>query len=284
MVVTANESVPVYEAVNKELTRWTYRGECYGMSKHGIIECPSMVRLGGKDVLFYSANKTGTLYLVGQFDPETAKYTVEKEGFLNHTIEHYAVYPANLPDGRLILYAMLMEDRDYRVTWRTGLAMTRECTMSDDGEILQWPIREMKKLRGKKTKVAPFNLYGNSKVIEGIKGDSVEIVAEIKPGSAKAFGLKVHLSDDRSRYSIIRFEGESLMIGSKRRSYKADETVKLRVFVDKGCLDVFTGDGLVAETRLMYPQDGDYGVSFFAEGGDISVKLLEAWEMNSIYK
>ena len=58
-----------------------------------------------------------------------------------------------------------------------------------------------------------------------------------------------------------------------------DETLKLRVFVDKSVVEVFA-NGRQAVMRRIYPSRSDsLGVRLFSVGGSVAVPRLQFWEM-----
>ena len=62
-----------------------------------------------------------------------------------------------------------------------------------------------------------------------------------------------------------------------------DETLKLRVFIDKSVVEVFVNGKQVVAVRV-YPSRSDaVGVSLRSQGQDSDLKSLTAWQMKSIY-
>jgi beta-fructofuranosidase len=61
------------------------------------------------------------------------------------------------------------------------------------------------------------------------------------------------------------------------------KSLRLHVFLDKSVLELFINDGAASVTRVEYPGEKDLGVSAFAEGGSVTLKSFEAWEMSSIW-
>ena len=288
MVLTANVSVPIYEALNDDLTRWAYRGNFYSRNKIDLIaECPGFFRIEDKWVLLYSSYKEGTLYVIGDFDPHTAKFHVEQEGFLDHNDASYAVYPMIDPDGRCVLYGNLVRSKHVNHgSGRQGLTLARQFALGEDGLPRQTPLVEFQKLRGPGTAIPSFEVNDAVEVMENIQGNALEIIVEIEPVTARAYGLRVHLADDGSRGTVIRFDGTRLNVAGFDFPFQLTENenvLKLHVFVDKGVLDVFVNDGRAAETRLAFPAPDDLGVAVFSEGGMVRVRSLQAWKMKSIW-
>ena len=63
-----------------------------------------------------------------------------------------------------------------------------------------------------------------------------------------------------------------------------DETLKLRVFIDKSVVEVFANGKQVLGVRVYPSRNDSMGVSLRSQGQDSELKLLEAWQMKSIYE
>ena len=62
-----------------------------------------------------------------------------------------------------------------------------------------------------------------------------------------------------------------------------DETLKLRVFIDKSVVEVFVNGKQVVAVRVYPSRKDSLGVSLRSQGKDSELKSLEAWQMKSIY-
>jgi beta-fructofuranosidase len=62
-----------------------------------------------------------------------------------------------------------------------------------------------------------------------------------------------------------------------------DEPLKLRVFIDKSVVEVFVNGKQALAVRVYPSRNDSVGVSLRAQGQDSELKLLEAWQMKSIY-
>ena len=136
-----------------------------------------------------------------------------------------------------------------------------------------------------------------------MRGDTLEIVVEFDPEEARAFGLMVRCSRDGTRGVEIRYDG-SLKVertsglfasGDKtRRPFRMlpnEETLSLRVFVDRAVIEVFANERACFET-LIHPQDrpeapletprpDDVNVAFFSEEGNAVIRRLDMWELST---
>ncbi len=64
----------------------------------------------------------------------------------------------------------------------------------------------------------------------------------------------------------------------------SDEPLKLRVFIDKSVVEVFVNGKQCIAARVYPSRQDALGVSLRSQVQDSELKLLEAWQMKSIYK
>jgi beta-fructofuranosidase len=62
-----------------------------------------------------------------------------------------------------------------------------------------------------------------------------------------------------------------------------NEPLRLRVFIDKSVVEVFVNGKQALAVRVYPSRNDSVGVSLRAQGQDSELKLLEAWQMKSIY-
>ena len=81
----------------------------------------------------------------------------------------------------------------------------------------------------------------------------------------------------------IKSERKTLAIGKIEAPFevKQGEVLNLRIFLDKGMVEVFANDRQAVVYMQQHKQE-DVGVSLFSKGGDIEVKQVKGWKMKSI--
>ncbi len=279
-LVLTDRNIPLYEATDDRLSRWEYRGTLDEKS----AECPNFFAVDGQWVYLSSPNQP-VRYVVGGFDPATGHFTPRTEGRLNHDLSYYASTAYRDNRGRTILLGVSRGQKSSQA-WTGVLALPRILSLGSDGRPRMQPLPELAQLRQTPYQLAgPLALGGRGEVISGLKGDTLEIIARFQRGDATAFGLKVRRSDDGRRSLSLRWEkGEFIAIKPTptfpcRYAIPPNEEIVLHVFLDKGILDVCTGDGRVFETRVHQAPLEDLGVEAFAEGGAATLVSLEAWQM-----
>ena len=122
----------------------------------------------------------------------------------------------------------------------------------------------------------------------------LELEITVQAGTAKQFGVMVGCSEDGREQTELYYDAfekklkcdatkSSIDLGRRNIESAPFELIKgeplvLRVFVDKGIVEVYANDRQ-AIARSIYPKLGGTGVKLFAKGGDIKVLSVKAWEV-----
>jgi beta-fructofuranosidase len=129
-------------------------------------------------------------------------------------------------------------------------------------------------------------------------GRQIEILVEAEVGDARLFGVRVLCSADQREGVWVEYDGVGQVLRVRRRyaetrpelndgdceaplALGADETLRLRVFVDGSVIEVFAGDTCCLTTRFYATRAESVGVGVFVEGGAARVVEIMAWEMRS---
>jgi beta-fructofuranosidase len=205
--------------------------------------------------------------------------------------------------------------------WDQIMSLPRRLTLAGKNELAMEPAGDLESLRYDHRELASMPLPANREIIlEGIQGNAIEIVAEIDPKSAQMVELNVLRSPGKEEFTRIAFFKQRgyqnwehfagwdkwlnscdslIMIDSSYSSELPDvssrapetapvfmlpeETLKLRVFIDKSVVEVFVNGRQCLGLRV-YPGRADsLGVSLRAQGTDAELRSLDMWQMKSIY-
>ncbi|HCE43216.1 MAG TPA: hypothetical protein DET40_06690 [Lentisphaeria bacterium] len=138
---------------------------------------------------------------------------------------------------------------------------------------------------------------GMKNLLREIKGDAVEIIADFEPGSAKKFGLKVRISQDGKKFTRICCDMTKKIFSvgggiNIRAPYKdlgkgpllieKDGKIRIHVFLDKGCFEVFI-NGLTCSGSFNADPENT-GLDIFSDGGTAELKSMDIWQMKSAWK
>ena len=268
---------PIYEAKNKKLTEWTYRGTMCNYAR----DCPQMIPFknsaGEQKWMYVMSQGAPPRYYVGTFDPETAKFTKETEGRLDYAGNYNTISFSTDNKNRHIVYSWINGTKGNK--WNNCLAIPRVVTLGEDGHPVQTPVPGMAKLRGKHVRVKDIT---GTKVLDA-KGDTVEINVVFENADQGPCGLRVRRSEDGKRAMEIRYQnGNVSILGSHVRVKPEGEkkTLTLQVFLDKAIMEVFINGGRKTITLVTYPELEDLGIEVFTD----DKASVDVWQLKSIWK
>jgi beta-fructofuranosidase len=290
-----------------DLLQWEYLHPlCIGDKDETgeMWECPDLFPLGDMHVLMISpVPLRQALYFVGTYADH--KYTAEAKGVLDYGGHFYAPQTMLDNQGRRLVWGWLWEGRSDEAQraagWAGVMSLPRILTLRPDGLVGQQPAPELEVLRGQHRQWCDVLLTPDSSgLLTGVKGDALEISAEFRLGDADAVGLKVRCSPDGAEQTIVLYDTAAgcLEIDRERASLDAaagrelhggplgvgtDESLKLRVFLDRSVLEVFANDHVCVTSRIYPSRTDSLGLDVFAWGGDARLDILDVWAMGSIW-
>ena len=294
---------------------FTARGES------GVV--PYFWPFGDRHILVFASHPRGSQYLLGDYDKVNHRFRPNAHGRFNFgpMIPGAIHAPSVTPDGSGGLYAIFnLNDGGPGEGWGHVMSLGRRLTLLEDKTMGIEPVPGVESLRGDHRQVGETALPANSElVIAGIEGNAMELVAEIDPKDAREVCVNVLRSPDSEEYTAIRFyrqgyhfrrrwwlgeerrvQQDALVIDTSRSSVlpnvharipevapfdlKDGEPLRLRVFIDKGVVEVFA-NGRQCLTLRVYPgREDSVGVSIRAQGNDAVLRSMDAWQMKSIWK
>ena len=144
-------------------------------------------------------------------------------------------------------------------------------------------------------------------MLESVRGNAMEIVAEIDPKSAPMVEMNVLRSPNKEEFTRIAFyknrgyRGKSLITIDSSYSSQSpdvrsrapetapvslerDEPLRLRVFIDRSVVEVFVNGKQCVAMRVYPGRKDSVGVSLRSQGRNAVLKSLDAWQMKNIYE
>ena len=269
---------PIWESESGDLVNWTYRGLASDISQ----ECPNLFKLGD-DWVMLTSPYTPVDYYIGDFDIDTYQF-------------HPPRQRTNRADENV-----LRHQHPLRCRWALPAARSPLAHFPRRGlERLHGPPARPHHRAGRSPTSDPcggdrdtsrrghsppdITLDGQSKVID-VRGDALEIIVEIEPAGATFCGLRVRRSEDGTDGVRIGYDGESVFVGGIDMPYdraEGQDSLKLRVFLDKSVIEVFVDDGTRVASNFIDCGANDLGIELFARGGAAAFRSIDIWEMESI--
>jgi len=265
-------------------------------------------------VFLFISHDQGTQYAIGRWQGE--QFLPERHGMMTWPGGRFFA-PETLVDdrGRRILWAWVCEARERKcweeAGWSGVMSLPRVLSLAEDRTLRITPIEEIERLRMNPRAHENIELAdGAELVLEDVRGDCLEIAAEIDLGEAAQVGLKVRRSPGGEEETMVVYDAaeKTLALDVTRSSQSPDvrygwpdphstagaedvrvqkapfelqpgEPLRLRVFLDASILEVFAADRQCVTQRI-YPTRADaLGVALFSKGGTAKVRSLKAWEM-----
>ena len=255
-----------------------------GVSKDEDVSCANMFRIGNKWMLLCISHDLGCRYYLGSFKDE--KFLPEFHAMMNwHAWEFFAPESVLTKDGRRVMWAWCKIDN--AETQSDIQSLPRELSLPEDGVLRIKPLRELESLRYDGNSVSAISIKSDSsRMLDGIAGDTLELNVTFQPTTAKEYGVNVFCDAKGAGFPItVKPESQKLVMGNSEAPFevKPSEVLNLRIFLDKGMVEVFANDRQSVVSMQPHKPE-DVGVGMFSKGADVEVKNIKSWKMQSIYQ
>jgi len=259
--------VHLYRAETPDLSRWKHMGAVFEYRDRETynIECPNLFKLDGKWVLIISPHRPCE-YFVGTLDLARVKFTPETHGVLDAG-DAYASNTSVDDKGRTILWLWGRTNLPAERGWNSVMVMPRILSIGADGFLRQQPAPEFERLRGEERTLQAGPLAESPLVLNGVPGDTLEVEAEFSGAGAAAFGFEVRRSPEGKPAAVVAIERGTLAVGSARTYIGSLDRYRVRLFVDRGCLEVYVNDGFAALYSPVAAAPRDQGIAVFGRAG-----------------
>jgi len=306
---------------SSDLERWEYLHPFVEDDQYTLVgddgACPYFWPIGDRHILLFFSHRSGGQYLLGDYDTERDKFVVTYGAKFNFgAAGPSGVHaPSATPDGQGgVLVLFNMNPGKPTKGWNQIMTLPRRLTAVGD-DLAMEPAGDLESLRRNHQRVGKTTLPANEElVLDAIRGNALEIVAEIDPQDAPMVELNVLRAPGKAEHTRIAFfknrgfsnrvfgrdHHQSLIsLDTSYASVAPDvlsrapetapvvlapgETLKLRVFVDKSVVEVFANGQQCVAARV-YPDRADsVGVSLRAQGQSAELVSLDAYQMQDIY-
>ena len=183
--------------------------------------------------------------------------------------------------------------------WCGNLTLPREITLGADGDLHTAPVAEMEGLREDTIDLGEINLDINeaSTVMDDAEAMEIEMTIDLAASTAERAGLKIHATEDGA-YTYVAYDDQIGRVVIDRqanargdRGYRtaplsaeelASGKLKLRVYVDRGCVEVYVNDGRQAMSSYSYASEGPRAIKLVAESGTLKVESMKLHHLKSI--
>ncbi len=200
-----------------DLANWEYLHQFLEGDRYGMVgddgACPYFWPIGDdKHILIHYSHTSGGKWLLGDLDKERMKFLATDGGNFNHGASGPGGVhaPSAYPDGKGGINVIFNMNPGFPSKgWNQLMSLPRRITLApDDGfdPIRQEPAGDYASLRGKRQRIKNLALPANEEVVlKNIKGNTMELIAEIDPQSAQNIEIELLRSpggEERTRLII----------------------------------------------------------------------------------
>lgn len=271
-------------------------------------ECPDFYPIGDKYVLMFSpmgAGERTSVYLVGDFNYKTGKFTYNVSGEIDWGFDYYAPQSFLSPDGRRIIvgwanaWDWMPFWKDWGPTYKEGWCgfynIPREVVLAEDNTLKFIPVRELQALR-EDEKIMDNLAVGKRVEISPSDGTAFELLMEIDLEKTTADKFYLELRSDGEKATVITYDLQHQEMGldrsnadgwsvGKTRSnllLKDKTTMKIHVYVDKSSIEAFTDDYQTNHSCNIFAGNQQNKNYVYAENGEVYIKKLHAWSLKKV--
>lgn len=289
-----------------DLRTWEYVGVAHRgrfAANSAIWECPNLFRIDDQHVLLVSEQYEfkHTYYQVGTFDGR--RFVPKRTGKTDHGKYFYAALTMEDAGERRLMWGWIKEGRTEEAQrdagWSGVLSLPRVLGLHRDGSLAMRPAPELDTLRYEAHALSSRRMASGTEVsIPQLRGDALElrVRATVLPGATLTIALRQ--SPDRTEQTLVHYRraSEELVLDTTRSSLSpdvtpervevhhalTDDSIELRVFLDRSVIEVFADDRTCVTGRL-YPSKSDsLEVSLVSSGGETELRAFTGWRMRSI--
>ena len=255
----------------------------------------------------------GNQYFIGSFDGTTfSADTADRTLWADYGADFYAATSfSDIPksDGRRIWVGWLTSSEYGKVlpdAWRGAHSIPRELKLmrfADGIRLVQEPVAELRVLRQRHTRVEARSFTEANAVLQSqkVRGDTLEILAEINPGDAAECGIKVRKGDgeetligvdtrrsqlfvDRTRSSEYSFDPHRPTRDAGPMALASGKSLRLHIFVDRSSVEVFGDRGETVLSESIFPKLKSDGIELYSNDKQARVLSMDVWNLKSAYR
>jgi len=196
---------------SKDLVNWEFMHEFVENDRFTLAgddgACPYFWPIGNKYILNFFSHMSGGQYLLGDYDKVKDKFIVTSGGKYNHgAVGPGGVHaPSATPDGKGGLIIIFnMNPAKQTEGWNQIMSLPRHLTLSSNEVILQEPAGDLSILHYDAKHIVNKKLPANKEVVvKDIRGNAIEINAEIEMLNSQSIEINVLRSPKKQEYTKI---------------------------------------------------------------------------------
>ncbi|MEE8736184.1 sucrose-6-phosphate hydrolase [Bifidobacterium subtile] len=319
-VSTADGRGQIWLYTTEDMVEWTFSHVLYENPDPNVymLECPDFFPLTASDgsvkwVLCFSAmgskcagymnrNESNAGYIIGTWQTGEAFRPESEFRPLDCGANFYAPQSTEASGRRIMIGWMSPFSQSAPMQsdgWCGQMTLPREVFLGEDGDMYTAPVPEIDYLRIDAFSHPIHSLEANAEMLIAEDAEAVEIEfnVDLNRSTAERAGLKVHATPDGS-YTYVAFDSQTGTVLIDRqaaargdRGYRAApltsselsaDELRLRIFLDRGSVEVYVNDGHHVLSSYSYPSSGHRAVKLMSESGSLVLGKLIVHDMRSI--
>lgn len=291
---------------SEDMLHWTFfnvlaesRGE-WGY----MWECPDFYPMGDKYVLMVSpmgAGERTVVYMVGDFDYETGKFSYQLSGEIDWGHDYYAPQSFVAPDGRRLITAWancwdwmpFWKDwgPSYKEGWCGSFNIVREVQKTEDGTLRFLPIKELESIRTDEKRLEQLVLGEEETEVKAGDGVSFEIKFRIDLENTDADALLLYLRCGDQRKTVCTFDfrnaelsvdrnngdGWSVGVSHSTMYLKGKKELDVHIFSDQSSVEIFTDDYKNNHSNNVFAGNEQNRIKMCTRGGNVRLTDIETY-------
>ena len=291
---------------SEDMLHWTFfnvlaesRGE-WGY----MWECPDFYPMGDKYVLMVSpmgAGERTVVYMVGDFDYETGKFSYQLSGEIDWGHDYYAPQSFVAPDGSRLITAWancwdwmpFWKDwgPSYKEGWCGSFNIVREVQKTEDGTLRFLPIKELESIRTDEKRLEQLVLGEEETEVKAGDGVSFEIKFRIDLENTDADALLLYLRCGDQRKTVCTFDfrnaelsvdrnnsdGWSVGVSHSTMYLKGKKELDVHIFSDQSSVEIFTDDYKNNHSNNVFAGNEQNRIKMCTRGGNVRLTDIETY-------
>lgn len=201
---------------SKDLVKWEYMHEFVEHDRFtragDDYACPYFVPIGDRYIMPFFSHMSGGQYFLGDYDKDGDKFVATTHGKFNFgSVGPAGVHaPSATPDGKGgVIIIFNMNPGKPTGEWNQIMSLPRRLTLTGREDIRQEPAGDIESLRYNRKAVGPQRLPANREVvINGVKGDAMELEMTIDLKESQCVEVNVLCSPGKEEYTRVIFYRE----------------------------------------------------------------------------
>lgn len=273
-------------------------------------ECPDFYQIGDKYVLMVSpmgAGERTVVYMVGDFDYETGKFSYQINGEIDWGYDYYAPQSFVAPDGRRLIVAWancwdwmpFWKDWGpaYKEGWCGFFNIPREVRMMPDHTLQFVPIKELSALRTDGYQADCIIIDDEELKLTAGDGISFEMKMEIDLEKTDADKLELYLRSDGEKRTVCTFDfangelkvdrnssdGWSRGISRSTLFLKNKKKLDIHIFSDQSSIEIFSDQYQNNHANNVFAVGLQNQIAARAYEGRVVVNHYESYKINECF-